>query len=672
MLSVVALFVLTTGDLRQCLFMVIILINTGIGIVTEFSAKRELEKLSLLVQQKYCVTRLVDGESTEVTGLQAVEIQVGDIVTLAVGSQVPVDGEIVAGHAEFNESMLTGESHNIGKVVGDAVLSGTVVVVGECQVRAGTTSANSYAGELTVSAKEFKLASSDLRDGINHILKYISFGIVPVAALLVFTQIRDAGGFEAALETGSWRTAVLSTAAGIVGMIPEGLVLLTSINFAIAAIVLARQQVLITELNSVETLARVDELILDKTGTITDGTVEIIEIVSHRLPVSSTNYRALLELVTLPGGTVTSEAIKDYITSSVPELVANWATNDTKFEVTEHNSFDSAKKYSSIVVQEVEGTVHYKLGAPDVIVPDADVDQWVNAGQRVLAMMRNDQLELIIVCREHIRENAADIINYFQSSGVNVQIVSGDNEVTVRNIGAAVGVTKVVGRAKPETKLEIVRDLQSQGKVVAMTGDGVNDMLALKEADLGISMGNAAPASKAVSNLVLVDSDFGRLPAVVAQGRRVIANIERVASLFLVKTFYSIALALLTIVVQTNYPFNPIHLTAISGLFIGLPAFFLSLPPNNTPYRKGFLRRVLKFSFPFGIITACIVLASAILFPEYSPTLQLIVLAVLSTIVLAIKSRPLRSWRGLMLGLIIALAIGSFYIPFLYNFFELY
>ncbi|GHT81984.1 haloacid dehalogenase [Actinomycetota bacterium] len=667
MLAVVALFVLTTGELRQALFMLIIVINAGIGIVTEVKAKITLDKLQLLIKEHYIVLRNPNPDTTlnytdfQRCELLANELQVDDVVNLSAGSQIPADGVVIEGDIEVNESALTGESHNISKVVGAHLMSGTSVVVGHCLMRVEAAGEDAYVMQLSKTAKKFKMASSDLRDGINKILKYISFGIIPVAVGLVLTQAHEVGGLQSAWETGEWRGAVLAAAAGIVGMIPEGLVLLTSLNFALAAIILARQNVLVAELNSVETLARVDELVLDKTGTITDGTVEVVSIIPTPTlgEVTSDILIPLHKLVTLPGGTTTSEAIGRFLNQK------NIDSNNLK--VQEEHSFDSAKKCSSITV---EGVV-YQMGAPEIIAPDLDVRQYTNQGLRVLTMTKDSKAVLVIICREHIRENAAAIVEYFKQSGVNVQIVSGDNEATVRQIGSIVGIDKVVGRAKPETKLEIVRQLQANGKVVAMTGDGVNDILALKEADLGIAMQNAAPASKMIANIVLLDSDFGNLPAVVGQGRRVIANIERVASLFLVKTVYSILLSLITIVLQMPYPFTPIQQSLVSALCIGIPAFFLALPPNNTVYRKGFLRRVLRFSVPFGAAAAVLVIITANLFPAIYPAGQVVVLAVCSFVVLALKSKPLLSWRGLMLAVLVILFVLPFFFPFTADFFNL-
>lgn len=677
MLAIVAIFVLSTGSLQNCLFVVIIFVNSGIGIVTELKAKRTLDALSILIKQHYIVDR--NGSELE---LLADEIVEGDLVTLPAGSQIPVDGEIVSGEVSINESMLTGESVNIVKSEGDSVLSGTSVVVGECVIKTSLSGGDSYVANLTQTAKEFKVAPSDLRIGTDKILKYISFIILPIAILLVITGIIGAGGFDAVLVDNQWKHIVLSTAGGIIGMIPEGLVLLTSMNFALASIILARQKVLVTELNSVETLARVNEIILDKTGTITDGSVEVTELLDGNLSPNDDELSlwALYNIVNLPGGTSTSDAINEYIKKHHEKVVGSTITLHD-FKIVHQEPFDSAKKFSSITVEDKLGNLTlYKMGAPEFICPSFDLTNYTREGKRVLAMAsqavyeeanEKNVLQMIIVCQEHIRESIFDVLKYFKDYGVNVRVVSGDNEETVRAIAAQVGIDAfddagnpmVVGRAKPETKLEIVRDLQKSGRVVAMTGDGVNDMLALKEADLGIAMGNASNASKAVANLVLIDSNFGKLPSVVGQGRRVIANIERVASLFLVKTFYSIGLALVTVVLGNSYPFLPIHLTVVSAVFIGIPAFFLALPPNNTPYQPGFLKRVIKFSLPFGLVATVAVTVVHLVSNSSSPMAELITIGIISAFVLLLRSKPILSWRGILFLLMVVCFGLIFFVP---------
>lgn len=685
LLAIVALFVISTGSLQNCLFIIIIFINSGIGIITEYKAKRTLDRLSIFTRENYTIIR----DEHRISGILAKDIEINDLIEIEAGMQIPVDSVLIEGKIFVNESMLTGESNSVPKTPSESLLSGTFAQVGGGLIKATSKLEDSYASKLSNNAKQFKIAPSDLRDGTNTILKYISMLIIPLSLFLAVTQFIQINGFENWYKIefiqNSWNDVVLGIAGGIIGMIPEGLVLLTSMNFALAVIILARKKVLLTELNSVETLARVNEIILDKTGTITDGNIKVVNFINSKMQNlifdnldNIKPINALYSIVCLKGGTTSSEAIKEYLETEFKDVKT--------LQIVDSCQFDSKNKFSSVTVLENNEDLcfQYKLGAPEYIYPQIDITKWTSQGQRVLAFTKtaivsnnhsneavsNSELILLVVCEESVRKSIIPIIKYFKQSNVNVQVVSGDNEKTVQNIASKVGISQVVGRAKPETKLKIVRQLQKQGRVVAMTGDGVNDILALKEADLGIAMGNAAPASKAVANIVLIDSDFSLLPEVVKQGRRVIANIERVASLFLVKTFFSIALSLFAIILQMRYPYMPIHLTLVSSLFIGIPAFFLAIAPNNTPYKKGFLKRVVRFSLPIGII--CAVIISALAFFAAGTLIYVAVLGVISFLVLASRSKPLFSWRGILLILIILTFIVILIVPNFSHFFLIF
>lgn len=652
MLAIIAAFVISTGSYKDCLFVGVIVVNCIIGIVTELKAKKQLDSLAIIASDQYMIC------SKDNKYCSDDEIESDDIVYFKAGQQFPIDGVVVAFEAFVDESIMTGESNLIQKKVGDEILSGSILISGDLKVLVTKTMRESQAYQMNNAAKTFKLANSDLRDGINKILKIISFAIVPIALLLVFTQLHIGVMFN---------DAILQASAGIIGMIPEGLVLLTSVNFAISAIILAKKKVLVTELNSVETLARITDLILDKTGTITDGSmaVEKITDLEGRQFDDIDALEALYQLAILPGSNKTSEAIGKYILDNF--------TKDIRIncEIDEYESFSSANKYSSITINNHK----YILGAPDILL--TDVAQYIlnetQTGKRVLVLICDNKPICAIICKEKIRKNAKDIIGKFIKSGVNVQIVSGDSDRTVKAIAADLGISEscVVSRATPDTKLKIVKSLQKNGRIVAMTGDGINDILALKEADIGIAMKNAAPSSKAVANLVLLNNDFAVMPDIVAQGRRVIANIERVASLFLVKTFYCVTLTILTVAFQTNYPFFPRHLTLVSALTIGIPAFFLALPKNNTPYASGFLKRVLSFSLPFGILIAVLVQFSNQMFANYQPLLNVLVLISMAFVVLLFKCRPLKSWRILLWLILVLVAVAIFVIPFTKDFFEL-
>ena len=594
--------VLVTGSWRDAVFGLVILINTGIGIITELKAKRTLDKLSILVASDYLVRR--DGKDVEVPHN---EIVLGDLMWIRSGEQVPADAQIVRTWGlELDESMLTGESRTVRKNEGDDIYSGSTAVSGMALVKVNAVGAHSYAATLTAQAKVYKKTVSDLNKGINTILKFMTFLVVPLCVLLIWSQVHAVGGWDVAISTGQWRSAVVSAVAGVVGMIPEGLVLLTSLNFALAAIRLARKNTLVQELESVETLARVDCLNLDKTGTVTDGGIMLNEIrMLDGIGANTVDEHAV------------KQALYDLSNEGQPNGTGLAILNGLGKQgfsagpVAARVPFSSARKWSSIAD---DGAV-WTMGAPEVVLSHldgdyADVLRLVNDsahdGNRVLLIARHDgkapadyesdpaidpasRPVALVLCSEHIRDDAEATLAWFREQGVRCRIISGDNPVTVGAIARKVRLTgdaeprfmdarklpaditelakvlenvDVLGRVLPDQKKAIVQALHLGDHVVAMTGDGVNDALAIKEADLGIAMGNAAPATKAVAQVVLVDSKFSHLPDVVARGRQVMANMERVASLFLVKTVYSALISLGVVLTQIPFPIPapPYHL----------------------------------------------------------------------------------------------------------------
>lgn len=726
--------VLITGSWRDAVFGFVIIINTGIGIVTELRAKRTLDKLSILVASEFLVRR--DGEDIEVSHN---EIVLDDLLWIRAGEQVPADGQIIQTWGlELDESMLTGESRTVRHKVGEQVYSGATAVSGMALVKVNAVGSHSYAATLTAQAKVYKKTVSDLNKGINTILKYMTFLVVPLCILLILSQIHTVGGWGTALSTGEWRQAVVSAVAGVVGMIPEGLVLLTSLNFAVAAMRLARHNTLVQELESVETLARVDALNLDKTGTITDGGI------------------AFNRLVMLGSANVTAEqaatqSLYDCCNEEQPNGTGQAVLAGLKAQgygagaVESRVPFSSARKWSAV---RKSGETWY-MGAPEVIISALEgdyssvlqrVNEYANDGNRVLLVARStaplsprsglrgaveganvsDDPQLdpkaepvaLVLCSEKIREDAERTLAWFREQGVRCRVISGDNPVTVGAIARRVKLTgdhepvamdarelpedvnelarvlenvDVLGRVLPDQKKAIVQALHTQNHVVAMTGDGVNDALAIKEADLGIAMGNAAPATKAVAQVVLVDSKFSHLPDVVARGRQVMANMERVASLFLVKTVYSALISFGVVLTQIPYPYLPRHITYIGALTIGMPAFILALAPNTRRYIPGFLKRVVTFALPGGIATALSVLLASWTLPNVMGwdvvnndadlsalrATSAIILFLMGVFVLARVARPLNSWRGaLVAGFAAAGIIGAF-IPFVANFFAL-
>ncbi|OIN62109.1 haloacid dehalogenase [Bifidobacterium longum subsp. suis] len=726
--------VLITGSWRDAVFGFVIIINTGIGIVTELRAKRTLDKLSILVASEFLVHR--DGRDVEVPHN---EIVLDDLLWIRAGEQVPADGQIIQTWGlELDESMLTGESRTVRHKVGEQVYSGATAVSGMALVKVNAVGSHSYAATLTAQAKVYKKTVSDLNKGINTILKFMTFLVVPLCILLILSQIHTVGGWGTALSTGEWRQAVVSAVAGVVGMIPEGLVLLTSLNFAVAAMRLARHNTLVQELESVETLARVDALNLDKTGTITDGGIAF-------------NRLVMLDSANSAAEQAATQALYDCCNEEQPNGTGQAVLAGLKAQgygagaVESRVPFSSARKWSAV---RKSGETWY-MGAPEVIISALEgdyssvlqqVNEYANDGNRVLLVARSTaplsprsglrdaveganvsddpQLDVqaepvaLVLCSEKIREDAERTLAWFREQGVRCRVISGDNPVTVGAIARRVKLTgdhepvamdarelpedvnelarvlenvDVLGRVLPDQKKAIVKALHTQNHVVAMTGDGVNDALAIKEADLGIAMGNAAPATKAVAQVVLVDSKFSHLPDVVARGRQVMANMERVASLFLVKTVYSALISLGVVLTQIPYPYLPRHITYIGALTIGMPAFILALAPNTRRYIPGFLKRVVTFALPGGIATALSVLLAAWVLPPVMGwnvtgdaadlsalrATSAIILFAMGVFVLARVARPLNGWRGVLVAVFAAAGVIGAFVPFVANFFAL-
>ena len=726
--------VLVTGSWKDAVFGFVIIINTGIGIVTELRAKRTLDRLSILVASDFLVHR--DGRDVEVPHN---EIVLDDLLWIRAGEQVPADGQIIQTWGlELDESMLTGESRTVRHQAGEQVYSGATAVSGMALVKVNAVGSHSYAATLTAQAKVYKKTVSDLNKGINTILKFMTFLVVPLCILLILSQIHTVGGWGTALSTGEWRQAVVSAVAGVVGMIPEGLVLLTSLNFAVAAMRLARHNTLVQELESVETLARVDALNLDKTGTITDGGIAF-------------NRLVMLDSASSAAEQAATQALYDCCNEEQPNGTGQAVLAGLKAQgygagaVESRVPFSSARKWSAV---RKSGETWY-MGAPEVIISALEgdyssvlqqVNEYANDGNRVLLVARSTaplsprsglrdaveganvsdgpQLDVqaepvaLVLCSEKIREDAERTLAWFREQGVRCRVISGDNPVTVGAIARRVKLTgdhepvamdartlpedvdelarvledvDVLGRVLPAQKRAIVQALHTQNHVVAMTGDGVNDALAIKEADLGIAMGNAAPATKAVAQVVLVDSKFSHLPDVVARGRQVMANMERVASLFLVKTVYSALISLGVVLTQIPYPYLPRHITYIGALTIGMPAFILALAPNTRRYMPGFLKRVVAFALPGGIATALSVLLAAWVLPPVMGwnvtgdaadlsalrATSAIILFAMGVFVLARVARPLNGWRGVLVAVFAAAGVIGAFVPFVANFFAL-
>ncbi|MGZ4691284.1 MAG: HAD-IC family P-type ATPase [Acidimicrobiia bacterium] len=683
--------ILVFGSPKDGLFGIVLVVNALIGIVQEYRAKRTLDRLAVLSAPMARVVR--DGA---VSAIPVEGVVLDDLLELRAGDQVPADGVVHASDGlELDESLLTGESDPIPKRAGDGVLSGAIVVAGSGRVQASAVGDEAYARKLATEARRFTVTHSELVAGINVILKFVTWVLVIVGPLLFLRQLQDE----------NLSNAISGAVAGVVGMVPEGLVLLTSIAFGLAAVTLARRKVLVQELPAVEGLARVDVVCLDKTGTLTEGIVEFdrIELLDPQGDVARAS-QALGALNHDEGGNATQEAIAGAFPAP-----SGWDRDGFV-------PFSSARKWSAA---SYTGHGAWVLGAPEMVWLDgADpvrrkADELATTGNRVLLLARGEALAgedlppglepvALVLLEEKVRPDAAATLDYFHRQGVLLKVISGDNPRTVGAVARRVGLPdagkpfdarelpedidelaeilehhSVFGRVTPHQKRAMVKALQSRGHVVAMTGDGVNDALALKDADIGVAMGSGAAATRAVAQLVLLDSAFSTLPGVVAEGRRVIANIERVANLFLTKTTYAALLAILTVIVGWAYPFLPRHLTIVSSLTIGIPAFFLAFAPSTERYVPGFVRRVMRFAIPAGVILAtCVAIAYTIAREETSGTreprtMATVVLMVLGLYVLGMLARPLTRYRAVLLLAMIGLFIGALAIPVVRDFYAL-
>lgn len=662
--------ILVAGYPQDALFVGVVLSNSVVGIVQETRARRELARLELLSEPRATVIR--NGTVTEV---RVEEVVLGDVVAVEPGHQVVVDGVVVAARAlEVDESLLTGEAEPLVKDEGDEVRSGSFVVAGTGQYRATRVGSGSYASRLASEARRFSMARSSLRDGINRVLRWM-VAIIPTASVLLFLSLR---GSE---ET--WQQALQGTVAAAVAMVPDGLVLLTSIAFVAGVLQLARHHALAKQLSTVEVLARVDVLCLDKTGTITTGDLGVGGVE----PVDGSSRAAVEE-------TLAALVASDPTPNSTMAAIARAVGPDPGWTPTSVEPFSSARKWSSATFPGAT----YVLGAPDVVLdrPDPSLTRardLAGTGRRVLVLARTGEVVAsrlpdvrcavaIIVLEDVVRPEAASTIRYFRDQGVELKVLSGDDPATAAAIAARAGVAgtsaacdarslgtgaedlaaavqqhTIVGRVSPHQKRAMITALQDQGHVVAMIGDGVNDVLALKEADIGVAMGAGSGASRAVADLVLTDSSFASLPVVVDEGRKVINNIERIANLFLTKATYAVLLTLVVALSGVPFPFLPRQLTLIGTFSIGVPGFFLALAPEVTRVRPGFLKRVLRFSIPAGVIAGGgtlvvygIARRSGSVSLAESRTAATMTLLGIGLGVLLVVSRPPKPWKVALVG----------------------
>ncbi|GAA0684623.1 HAD-IC family P-type ATPase [Kitasatospora atroaurantiaca] len=723
--------ILVVGPIQDGLFGLVIVANTAIGIVQEMRAKKTLDSLALIGEAKPQVRR--DGTAQQVA---VAAIVLDDTVLLGIGDKVIVDGRVTeADSLEIDESLLTGEPDPVLKQPGDEVMSGSFVVAGAGAFTAIKVGREAYAAQLAEEASRFTLVRSELRSGIDSILKFITYLLIPTAIGLIISQL--------AVEGHDWREAVRRMVAGIVPMVPEGLVLLTSVAFAIGVVRLGRRQCLVQELPAIEGLARVDTVCLDKTGTLTEGGMDVVELRPLEAANGSAGPTAATEQAATDGQLRPGMPLAQHVFSDPAVLQqalgamggadsrpnpsmqavinAYGSPDESRWRVLEAMPFSSARKWSGVQLLEPQGTeASWLLGAPDVLLAVghpalAEVDELGAKGLRVLLLGRTTvpldapdpaaglQPLALLVLQQRLREDASDTLRYFESQRVQAKVISGDSAVSVGAVAAHLGLpgaehpvdartlpaepgelaeaadrTTVFGRVTPQQKRDLVGALQSRGHTVAMTGDGVNDVLALKDADIGVAMGSGSEATRAVAQIVLLNDSFATLPSVVAEGRRVIGNIERVANLFLVKTVYSVLLALLVVFTHVPYPFLPRHSTVLSSLTIGIPAFFLALAPNTERARTGFVRRVLRLAVPGGVIAGTATFAAYML-ARSNPTTDLkadtsvatLTLFLVAIWVLAIVARPYTWWRLALIGTMCGAFALVLMVPWLSDFFQL-
>jgi len=691
-LGVLLIIVLSTGSVINGAFGLLIIANSAIGMIQELRAKQTLDKLAIVGQAKPLVRRQSRTGSVS-TPLAPSEVVLDDVIELGPGDQIVVDGVILeAANLEIDESLLTGEADPIAQDAGQQVMSGSFVVAGTGAYRATKVGREAYAAKLAEEASKFTLVKSELRSGINKILQFITYLLVPAGALIIYTQLftTDAG----------LRESVLRMVGALVPMVPEGLVLMTSIAFAVGVIRLGRRQCLVNELPAIEGLARVDVVCADKTGTLTENGMRLSDLL--RLETSERDISAVAAILA-------QLAADDPRPNASMAAIAEAYDSPPGWIATATAPFKSATKWSGT---SYKGQGNWVIGAPDVLLDarSAVAEQAEQIGAKGLRVLLLGSSGLpvddpaapgavtpaaLVVLEQRIRSDARDTLDYFHSQEVSVKIISGDNAVSVGAVAGSLGIKgeamdaralptgsdeladeienfTTFGRVRPDQKRAMVHALQSRGHTVAMTGDGVNDVLALKDADIGVAMGSGSPASRAVAQIVLLDNKFATLPYVVGEGRRVIGNIERVSNLFLTKTVYSVLLAILVGFAGLSarlfgtdpllFPFQPIHITIAAWFTIGIPAFILSLAPNKERARPGFVRRVMTSALPSGLVVGVATFTSYLLAYEgraateieqtQASTAALITLLVSAVWVLAVIARPYEWWR-------VALVAGS-------------
>lgn len=612
-----AIAIFITGSYKNMLFLFIVIFNTAISTIQEIHSKRIVDKLAVMATSKAKVIR--EGKKEEIS---IHEIVLDDIIEFQTGNQIPTDSILLEGEVLVNESFITGEPDTIEKKAGDMLMSGSYIVSGKCIAKVEHIGEDNFTSQISSGAKYVKKINSEIMSSLQKIIKILTFIIIPIGIALFYSQFYVQGA--------TWQTAVVKTVAAVIGMIPEGLVLLTSTVLAVSVIRLSRSKVLVQELYCIETLARVDTLCLDKTGTLTEGNMEVRKYI----PLNKDKKEMANILANIAKASEDENSTIEAIRNSFTQI-------GQEFQAIKKVTFSSKEKWSGIQFKEQET---YIIGAPEIVLKEnykkyeKEIQEYAK-DYRVLVLAHSHEglekqklpqkLELVgyILILDKIRKEAKQTLEYFEKQGVDIKIISGDNPVTVSKIAKQVGVKNfekyidmstvqeekieeianqytIFGRVSPMQKKQLVVAMQKQGKTVAMTGDGVNDVLALKTADCSIAMANGSDAAKNVSQLILLDSNFASMPKVVAEGRRTINNIQRSASLFLVKTIYSTILALMFLIMGDSYPFIPIQLSLISVVTIGIPSFILALEPNKEKVQGHFMQNVIAKAIPTGLTVA--------------------------------------------------------------------
>lgn len=664
---VLGIAIIVVGSYKNLLFLGVVVCNTLISTIQEIRAKKIVDKLSVISSSKAKVIR--DSKMCEI---HINDIVLDDLIIYELGNQVVVDSKVVDGVCEVNESFITGESKTIYKKKGDEILSGSFVVSGNVKAKVIHVGLDNYTSVISRDAKKLKKEiNSEIMRSLNKIVKYVSIALIPIGILLLLKQL--------SIPDNTTQNAVVTVVAAVVGMIPEGLILLVSTVLAISVLKLSKYNVLVQDLYAIETLARVDTLCLDKTGTITEGKMEVSDIIPlNNNKISDIDYAM--------------EALSTNLNDKNPTFLAinDKYKNNSNEKAIKTIPFSSERKYSGIILKDCS----YIMGAPEFVLEDdlktyeKEINKY-SSSNRVLVLVKTgaikddklprkkDVLALILI-RDKVRKEAEITLNYFKENDVNIKVISGDSVSTVKNVAKTVGIevsgavdlrnisentdinnlveeNTIFARVKPDQKKMLISALRKNGHVVAMTGDGVNDVLALKEADCGVAMSDGADAARNVSELVLLDSNFDSMPKIVKEGRRTINNVERSATLFLSKTIYASLLALLFLFINYAYPFIPIQMTLINSLTIGIPAFILALEPNKSRVKGKFFINVVSKAIPSGITTVVNILilvfvASLLKFPgAQTSTCAVIITAYTALLLIYRISKPLNLLRKSLL-----------------------